>query len=159
MEDGRNDSRAPVAVIGAGPEGLAAAARLVERGEIPLVFETGPEVGSNVSGWGHVRLFSPWRINMDAAAVRLLEASGWRRPPLEELPTGFELLVQYLNPLAALPEISAGLRLHSRVVGRSCESPPSLTATRTSWSFSTTSNSCRATTFTPRPAYGPGRRH
>lgn len=117
MEDGRNGGRAPIAVIGAGPVGLAAAARLVERGEIPLVLETGPEVGSNVSEWGHVRLFSPWRINMDAAAVRLLGAAGWTRPPLEELPTGFELLEQYLKPLAALPEISAGLRLHNRVVG------------------------------------------
>lgn len=117
MEDRQNGSRPPVAVIGTGPVGLAAAARLVEGGEMPLLFEAGNEVGANVSEWGYVRLFSPWRINVDAAAMRMLEASGWERPPLEELPTGSDLLEQYLKPLASLPEISAGLRLQSRVVG------------------------------------------
>lgn len=104
-------------MIGAGPVGLAAAARLVEGGEMPLIFEAGNEVGANISEWGHVRLFSPWRINVDPAAMRMLETSGWKRPPLEELPTGSDLLEEYLKPLASLPEISAGLRLQSRVVG------------------------------------------
>jgi phytoene dehydrogenase-like protein len=36
----------PVAVIGAGPVGLAAAAHLLERGLEPLVLEAGPAVGS-----------------------------------------------------------------------------------------------------------------
>jgi 2-polyprenyl-6-methoxyphenol hydroxylase-like FAD-dependent oxidoreductase len=31
----------PVAVIGAGPVGLAAAAQLVSRGEIPVILEAG----------------------------------------------------------------------------------------------------------------------
>ncbi len=116
MQDGGNGRRLPVAVIGAGPVGLATAAHLVEGGEAPLVFEAGIEVGANVAEWKHVRLFSPWSIDLDDAAVRLLEASGWERLPLDDLPTGADLLESYLRPLARLPEISAGLRLESRVM-------------------------------------------
>src|SRR5215216_3143239 len=49
----------PVAVIGAGPVGLAAAAHLIERGIRPLVFEAGAAVGASIREWGHVRVFSP----------------------------------------------------------------------------------------------------
>ncbi|TPE45730.1 FAD-dependent oxidoreductase [Amaricoccus solimangrovi] len=66
----------PVAVIGAGPVGLAAAARLVERGLRPLVLERGPGAGTAIQAWGHVRMFSPWRYDIDAAARTLLEATG-----------------------------------------------------------------------------------
>ena len=58
----------PVAIIGAGPVGLAAAARLIERGLQPLIFEKGSHVGAAVADWGHVRVFSPWRYNIDTAA-------------------------------------------------------------------------------------------
>ena len=64
----------PVAVVGAGPVGLAAAARLVERGIAPVVFERGTAAGAAVAGWGHVRVFSPWSYNIDAAARALLES-------------------------------------------------------------------------------------
>ena len=47
-------STLPVAVIGAGPVGLAAAAHLLERGEAPIVFEAGEQVGANIRDWGHV---------------------------------------------------------------------------------------------------------
>ena len=36
----------PVVVIGAGPQGLAAAAHLLERGEVPLVLEAGAGSGA-----------------------------------------------------------------------------------------------------------------
>ena len=51
-------SELPVAVIGAGPQGLAAAAHLVERGESVVVLERGTAPAVAVSEWGHVRLFS-----------------------------------------------------------------------------------------------------
>src|SRR5215210_9138076 len=51
----------PVAVVGAGPIGLAAAAHLLARDERPIVFEAGAQVGAAIREWGHVRLFSPWR--------------------------------------------------------------------------------------------------
>jgi glycine/D-amino acid oxidase-like deaminating enzyme len=107
----------PVAVIGAGPVGLAAAAHLLARGLEPLVLEAGPEAGHAVRAWGHVRMFSPWRFNTDAAALALLEPAGWRAPPEDEHPTGAELHARYLAPLAAHPAIAARLRRNARVVG------------------------------------------
>lgn len=91
----------PVAVIGAGPVGLAAASHLAERGMAAVVLEAGKEVGANIMSWGHVRLFSPWRFNMDPAARRLLEGADWAPPDLDHLPTGRELVLHYLRPLAA----------------------------------------------------------
>lgn len=91
----------PVVIIGAGPVGLAAAAHILERGLTPMVLEAGPSVAAAVREWGHTRLFSPWRYNIDDAARRLLEASGWQEPELEALPTGDELVHDYLLPLAA----------------------------------------------------------
>ncbi|WP_436081755.1 FAD-dependent oxidoreductase [Pararhizobium sp. LjRoot235] len=63
----------PVAVIGAGPVGLAAAAHLVSRNLRPIIFEKGESVGSALLSWGHVRVFSPWKYNIDDAARTLLE--------------------------------------------------------------------------------------
>jgi thioredoxin reductase len=106
----------PVAVIGAGPVGLAAAAHLLERGLEPLVFEAAPRVGASVRSWGHVRVFSPWAFDVDPAAERLLDAAGWERPASDGYPTGDEIVERYLEPLAALPPIAARLRLGARVV-------------------------------------------
>ncbi|MEV0430926.1 FAD-dependent oxidoreductase [Micromonospora sp. NPDC050495] len=105
----------PVAVIGAGPVGLAAAAQLAERGMPFVVLEAGACVAASVRQWGHVRLFSPWRYNTDAAARRLLSAAGWTAPDPEALPTGAELVDDYLIPLSAHPAIAPHLRLRSRV--------------------------------------------
>jgi pyridine nucleotide-disulfide oxidoreductase len=106
----------PVVVIGAGPVGLAAAAHLVAKGETPLILEAGDGVGASVRKWGHVRLFSPWRYDVDPASSALLEANGWVRPDGASHPTGRELVEQYLEPLAALPSIRPHLRLRTRVV-------------------------------------------
>ncbi|WP_353814481.1 FAD-dependent oxidoreductase [Agromyces sp. SYSU T00266] len=101
----------PVAVIGAGPIGLAAAANLLERGLDVVVYESGDRVGASVRDWGHVRLFSPWRVLVDPASRRLLEASGWQHPDESRLPTGAELVEQYLEPLAALEPLASRIRL------------------------------------------------
>jgi len=106
----------PVAVIGAGPIGLAAAAHLLERGLEPLVLEAGPAVGSAIREWGHVRLFSTWRYNLDAAAVRLLEPTGWEAPRPTALPYGAAIVTDYLEPLAATPQLRNRIRTGTRVV-------------------------------------------
>jgi len=106
----------PVAVIGAGPIGLAAAAHLLERGLEPLIFETGPTAGAAIEQWRHIRLFSPWQYNTDAAAVRLLAATGWESPEATALPSGGELIDQYLTPLGAHPAIASSLHTGARVV-------------------------------------------
>ncbi|MEU6997925.1 FAD-dependent oxidoreductase [Nonomuraea sp. NPDC046570] len=92
----------PVVVIGAGPVGLAAAAHLAERGIHFQVLEAGGQAASSVAQWGHVRVFSPWKFDIDAAAHRLLEADGWTAPDPDRLPTGAELIEDYLAPLAKL---------------------------------------------------------
>jgi hypothetical protein len=107
----------PVAVIGAGPIGLAAAAHLLERGETPIVFEMSESVAGNVRSWRHVRVFSRWADNIDLASKRLLVAEGWTPPPDEGLPTGNDLLTLYLEPLANTPVMSPHIYLGTRVVG------------------------------------------
>ncbi|UUW88717.1 NAD(P)-binding domain-containing protein [Pimelobacter simplex] len=89
----------PVVVIGAGPQGLAAAAHLLERGLEALVLEAGLEPASAVAEWGHVRLFSAWPELVDPASVRLLEPTGWTAPT-SGYPTGAKWIDGYLAPLA-----------------------------------------------------------
>lgn len=91
-------SEHPIVVVGAGPQGLAAAAYLVERGVDVVVIERGDGPAAAVSEWGHVRLFSAWPELIDAAARRLLEPTGWTAPV--GYPTGAEWVRGYLAPLA-----------------------------------------------------------
>jgi len=108
-------SRLPVVVIGGGPVGLAAAAHLLEKGEMPIVLEAGNAVGAAIREWAHVRLFSPWKYLVDSAARRLLEPSGWTMPDPERLPTGGELVDLYLDPLARTDALAPHIRVGSRV--------------------------------------------
>jgi len=103
----------PVVVIGAGPQGLAAAAHLVERGLEPLVLEAGEGPGAAVAGWGHVRLFSAWPELVDPAAARLL-GDDWTAP-VGGYPTGAEWIADYLAPLAAA--LGDRVRYATRVIG------------------------------------------
>jgi thioredoxin reductase len=104
-----------VAIIGAGPVGLAAAAHILERGLEPIVLEAGDGVGHSVRQWGHVQLFSPWEYNIDRAAARLLATTGWNSPEPDRYPTGDELVEQYLEPLATKTPLAAHIRTSSRV--------------------------------------------
>ena len=108
-------------VIGAGPVGLAAAAHLLERGIEATVLEAGAKVADNFRQFAHVKLFSPWRYNADKASVRLLEKYGWIAPDPEELPTAGEMVEQYMEPLASLPEIASRLIVDARVTDISRE--------------------------------------
>ncbi len=105
----------PIAIIGAGPVGLAAAAHLIRKGETPVLFEAGSTVGASMLQWGQVRLFSPWRYIVDQQARALLEEQDWQAPDLETYPTGHEVVERYLFPLAQVPQIQATLRPQTRV--------------------------------------------
>jgi thioredoxin reductase len=105
----------PVAVIGGGPVGLAAAAQLVTR-RIPVrLYEAGDAVAAHVRSWGHVRLFSPWRYNTEEASTELLRAHGWQEPPGDVLPTGHDLYAAYLQPLAQTPALRNVIETRARV--------------------------------------------
>lgn len=110
-------AKLPVAIIGAGPVGLAAAAQLVARGETPIVFEAGETVGHSVLQWGHVHVFTPWRYCVDKLAASMLSDAGWAHPDPEDVPSGRELVEQYLAPLAALPAVAPHIHLNAKVVG------------------------------------------
>jgi hypothetical protein len=108
-----------VAIIGAGPVGLAAAAHVLERGMTPIVLEAGPEPAHAVRQWQHVQLFSPWEYNVDKAAERLLSSTGWNSPEPQVYPTGAELLERYLDPLATKTALKDVIRTSSRVTALS----------------------------------------
>jgi thioredoxin reductase len=105
-----------VAIVGAGPVGLAAAAHLVERGLTPLLFERGASVGTALLSWGHVRVFSPWQYNIDRAARLLLEGVGWSSPDPKALPTGRDIVSHYLAPLARHPKIAPHVLFGAEVI-------------------------------------------
>ncbi|CAN5640110.1 NAD(P)-binding domain-containing protein [soil metagenome] len=119
MPDSLNKPK-KVAILGAGPVGLAAAAHVLERGMEPVVLEAGPQVGHAVRQWSHVPLFSPWEYAIDKASERLLTAAGWNSPAPDQYPTGGELLAQYLEPLATRTPLKDHIRTSSMVtsVGR-----------------------------------------
>jgi NADPH-dependent 2,4-dienoyl-CoA reductase/sulfur reductase-like enzyme len=103
-------------VIGAGPVGLEAALAAASRGYDVTVLEK-DVVGANLRRWGATRLFSPVRMNMSAAARRIL---GDACPPEDALLTGPEMADLILEPLAASAPLQGRVRIGHRVtaVGR-----------------------------------------
>lgn len=106
----------PVAIIGAGPVGLAAAAHLARRGLPFVVYEAGSSAGAAVALWGHTRLFSPWRYVTDPAARDLLAAGDWVAPDPEALPSGQDLVDDYLAPLASTPQLAPHIQYGATVL-------------------------------------------
>jgi thioredoxin reductase len=112
----------PVAIIGAGPIGLAAAAHLSELGIDFVVFEAGASAAASIATWGHTRLFSPWSLLIDGAAERMLRSTtDWTSPDPDSLPTGSELIRDYLEPLSELPAIKQRTRYSTTVTAVSRE--------------------------------------
>jgi thioredoxin reductase len=111
----------PIAIIGAGPVGLAAAAELLERGQSVVVLEAGASAGHAISQWGHTRFFSPWEYVVNDAAARLLERHGWEAPTAARNPSDAEFLRDYLTPLSRTPELATVIRYGATVTGVSKE--------------------------------------
>lgn len=104
-----------VAIIGAGPVGLAAGAHALERGLSVVILEQGDEVGHSIREWRHVKMFSPWEFNIDSACERLLSPIGWKRPESDVLPTGGEFVDRYIAPLGERTVLKDHLKLSSKV--------------------------------------------
>ncbi len=110
-------SNGHVAILGAGPTGLEAALACADRGRPFTVYEASPEVAANVRAWGHVRLFTPWDMNVSPRMADHLAAAGLDVPAGDEFPTGHDLVERLLVPVASLPEVTPHVRLGARVVG------------------------------------------
>jgi hypothetical protein len=102
-----------VAILGAGPTGLEAALAAADGGFPFTVYEASPGVAGNVRAWGHVRLFTPWEMNVSPRMRRHLAAEA---PDGADCPTGRELAERLFEPLAGLQAISPHLRLGTRVL-------------------------------------------
>jgi hypothetical protein len=120
---GPSNRRPRLAILGAGPIGLEAALAAVDAGMPFTLYDAGQEPAANVRAWGHVRLFTPWRMNVSPRMRRHLEAAGEAPPGAQEdgaCPTGGELAERLYDRVAALPQVAPRLRLGCRVtaVGR-----------------------------------------
>jgi len=106
-----------VAILGAGPTGLDAALACVEAGWACTVYESAASVGGNVRAWSHVRMFTPWSMNLSRRMRVHLDAAGIAVPAGADYPTGHELAVRLLQPLATLPPLAGVVRTGTRVLG------------------------------------------
>jgi thioredoxin reductase len=111
-----NKSNLPVAVIGAGPVGMAAAAHLAERNIPFILFEAGNDVGSSIASWEHINVFSPWRYNVDKVAKEFLLQTGWQMPDEDKTHNGREFINLYLKPLANLSQLHSFIHTQSKVI-------------------------------------------
>ena len=103
--------RKRMAVIGAGPIGLEAALYAVGAGYDVNIYESGC-IANHVQLWGHVRLFSPFGLNVSPwgrDAVASLIGVG-ELPDESAILTGREFVRRYLIPIS---KISATRRSNS----------------------------------------------
>jgi hypothetical protein len=111
------DGPGHVAILGAGPIGLDAALAFLDNGWSATVYESAATVAANVTSWGHIRLFTPWSMNVSTRMLARLKTAGIAPPgPAEYCPTGDELAEHLLGPLAELPELAAIIRSRARVL-------------------------------------------
>ena len=96
-----------VAVLGAGPTGLEAALAAHQQGWDVTLYEQSAQVGAYVRAWGHVRLFTPWHMNVSPRATEALGV-----PTAEGCPTG----AQYAEHLDRVAALLPDVRLSTRVL-------------------------------------------
>ncbi len=108
-------TQADILVIGAGPIGLAMAAKLTKTNLNFIILEKGTSVGANILEWGHVSLFTNWAENMDTDARHILQEHGIALPPLDTHPTGKEFVEKYLRPLSKTAVLGDKIMLDAAV--------------------------------------------
>ena len=117
MANNEGDRPLRVAVLGAGPVGLDAALAGLDAGYEVNVYDAGGRPSNNVRDWGHVRLFSPWSMNVSQRMRRHATRVGL---PLdvddEAFLTGHDLADRLLDPLWARARPRSSLHLGTRVV-------------------------------------------
>ena len=138
VRDSRLDGL-PVAVIGAGPIGLAAAAHLAERGLDVVVIEAGDDIAASVRAWGHVRLFET-RVRRN---IRLAEAPSHGRSIF-----GYDPARPY--PAGIGSSWMPARDVSCRKVTRGCKPTAAHLVSRAGWARSVRPGSASSTTSTRR---------
>lgn len=107
-----------IAVLGAGPVGLDAALAALEAGHPVDVYEAARRPAGNLRAWGHVRLFSPWAMNVSPRMEAWAGRAGVVLPDdPAACPTGDEYLARVVNPLWKRAFPADRLHLGTRVIG------------------------------------------
>ncbi len=110
-----------IAVLGAGPIGLEVALYARSLGLPVTVYERG-RIGEHLHRWGHVRLFSPFGLNVTPLGRNAIRADDPRHefPSDTECTTGREHVAAYVEPLAKSEALRDCLVTDTRVlsVGR-----------------------------------------
>lgn len=96
-----------IAIIGAGPIGIETALHAIVQGHDVDVYER-RRVGSSLRDWGHVKLFSPWSMNVSPLGLSVLGRRAL--PEADDLVTGRQMVEQYLEPLSRSTELAG--RVH-----------------------------------------------
>lgn len=111
------DTPARIAVLGAGPIGLEAALYARFLGYDVDIYERG-QAAENLLRWGHVRLFTPWKMNVSPLGVEALAAQDetWRPREDEAMLSGRELAEAYFLPLAHSDLLVDNLHLGAEVL-------------------------------------------
>src|SRR5713226_2227078 len=106
-----------IAILGAGPIGLEAALYARRLGLAATVYERG-RVCENVQRWGHVRLFSPFGMNVTTLGREALRADDphFDFPADNDVLTGRELVAAYFDPLAHSSALADSIRLETQVL-------------------------------------------
>lgn len=105
-----------LAILGGGPIGIETAALATLRGHDVTVFERGA-IGAHVARWGHVRFFSPWKLNRSPWGEAALREAGLDLAPGDTFPTGAEYLRGYLYPLVEQLGLGSKIRNLTTVLG------------------------------------------
>lgn len=111
------DTPARIIVIGAGPIGLEAALYGRYLGYTVDIYERG-RIAEHLLQWGHVRLFTPWEMNvttLGVAALRIQDET-WQPARADEIMTGRELVDRYVLPLAKSDLLSDSVQEGTEVV-------------------------------------------
>jgi len=82
------------------------------------VLEAGRTVADHVRQWGHVRMFTPFRMNHSASGCDVVRAGDGpvQLPEEDAILSGAEFIERYLGPLAASPLLQGRIRTGQRVV-------------------------------------------
>jgi thioredoxin reductase len=111
-----------IAILGAGPIGLEAAAQAAHLGHPVTVYERG-DVAESLGQWGHVRLFTPFGMNSTPLGLDLIrkEHPQHKLPSPTDLLTGIEYRDAYLVPLTLTSKLADAVKTRTFVVtvGRS----------------------------------------